>query len=422
MARRGGREGAEPARRCWCRTGPATSTCASCCRAAGSRTRAAATRSIEWQWLAELRRGPDRAVGRRCRRDRPGAAGRRRRRARARSPSAWAHCSRAASTSSCSAAACPATRRTCAPRSSSRRACGCRSSPPIRCSSCSPTTTRRTRRGSASPTARCSPTRGASSASAASSTSRSQAQMEALFADLPSALANTVEIAHALQPAPGARQAAAARLRDAAGRRRARADGRVLPHRLARGPRGAAGASSIPTPAARERERPRYVERLEFEIETILKMGFPGYFLIVADFINWAQKQRLPGRPGPRLGRRLAGRLLAQHHRPRSAALQPAVRALPEPGAGVDARLRHRLLPGQPRPRDRLREGEVRPRRGEPDRDLRHDGGEGRAARRRPRARHELRPRRLDRQAGAGAAGQDGDAAQRAARASPTTA
>jgi DNA polymerase-3 subunit alpha len=58
------------------------------------------------------------------------------------------------------------------------------------------------------------------------------------------------------------------------------------------------------------------------------------------------QAQRHPGRPGARLRRRLAGRLCARHHRPRPAALRPAVRALPEPRAGVDARLRHRLLPG----------------------------------------------------------------------------
>ena len=58
----------------------------------------------------------------------------------------------------------------------------------------------------------------------------------------------------------------------------------------------------------RERERPRYVERLEFEIETILKMGFPGYFLIVADFINWAQNNGCPVGPGRGSG---AGSLVA---------------------------------------------------------------------------------------------------------------
>jgi DNA polymerase-3 subunit alpha len=111
----------------------------------------------------------------------------------------------------------------------------------------------------------------------------------------------------------------------------------------------------------RPRARPsaRYVERLEFELDTILKMGFPGYFLIVGDFINWAKKT------AARWGR-AAARARARwwpmrwHHRPGPAAVQPAVRALPEPRAGVDARLRHRLLPGQPRPRDRLREGQVR--------------------------------------------------------------
>ncbi len=58
----------------------------------------------------------------------------------------------------------------------------------------------------------------------------------------------------------------------------------------------------------RDRERPRYVERLDFEIETILKMGFPGYFLIVADFINWAQKNGCPVGPGRGSG---AGSLVA---------------------------------------------------------------------------------------------------------------
>ena len=45
----------------------------------------------------------------------------------------------------------------------------------------------------------------------------------------------------------------------------------------------------------------------------------------------------------------------ARHHRPRSAALRPAVRALPESRARVDAGLRHRLLHGRPRPRHRVR-------------------------------------------------------------------
>ena len=59
---------------------------------------------------------------------------------------------------------------------------------------------------------------------------------------------------------------------------------------------------------ARDKELPRYVERLEFEIKVILQMGFPGYFLIVADFINWAKNNGVPVGPGRGSG---AGSLVA---------------------------------------------------------------------------------------------------------------
>jgi DNA polymerase-3 subunit alpha len=63
-----------------------------------------------------------------------------------------------------------------------------------------------------------------------------------------------------------------------------------------------------PDATKREIERPRYTERLEFEINTILNMGFPGYFLIVGDFINWAKKNGCPVGPGRGSG---AGSLVA---------------------------------------------------------------------------------------------------------------
>ena len=50
------------------------------------------------------------------------------------------------------------------------------------------------------------------------------------------------------------------------------------------------------------------MERLEFELATINKMGFPGYFLIVADFINWAKQNGCPVGPGRGSG---AGSLVA---------------------------------------------------------------------------------------------------------------
>ena len=65
--------------------------------------------------------------------------------------------------------------------------------------------------------------------------------------------------------------------------------------------------------------------------------------------------ERHRGRPGPRLGRRLDRRLRARHHRPRPARQRPAVRALPQPGAQVDAGHRHRLLGPRPRAGDPLR-------------------------------------------------------------------
>ncbi len=49
---------------------------------------------------------------------------------------------------------------------------------------------------------------------------------------------------------------------------------------------------------ADEATRAEYGERLAFELSVIAKMGFPGYFLIVADFIQWAKAQGIPVGPG----------------------------------------------------------------------------------------------------------------------------
>jgi len=51
-----------------------------------------------------------------------------------------------------------------------------------------------------------------------------------------------------------------------------------------------------------------YFDRLKFEVDIILQMGFPGYFLIVADFINWSKKNKIPVGPGRGSG---AGSLVA---------------------------------------------------------------------------------------------------------------
>ncbi len=136
---------------------------------------------------------------------------------------------------------------------------------------------------------------------------KTQAQMEALFADIPSAIANTVEIAKrcSLSLVLGKPQLPDFPTPLVDGRPLAMAEYfSILSHeglveRL---------KQRYPNEAERETQRPRYVERLDFEIRTILKMGFPGYFLIVADFINWAQKNGCPVGPGRGSG---AGSLVA---------------------------------------------------------------------------------------------------------------
>lgn len=136
---------------------------------------------------------------------------------------------------------------------------------------------------------------------------KSAAQMTQLFADVPSALANTLEIARRCNlklelgkpmlpdyPTP---EVDGVRLPIDAYFRHASFEG--LEERL---------AHLYPDAALRDQKRPGYVERLEFEINTILKMGFPGYFLIVGDFINWAKNNGCPVGPGRGSG---AGSLVA---------------------------------------------------------------------------------------------------------------
>ena len=132
---------------------------------------------------------------------------------------------------------------------------------------------------------------------------KSSAQMLELFADIPSAVANTLEIAKRCNvslvlgkpqlpdyPTPnGMAIDEYFRFSSHEG----------LKERL---------AHLYPDATKRGAERQRYEERLEFEINTILKMGFPGYFLIVGDFINWAKNNGCPVGPGRGSG---AGSLVA---------------------------------------------------------------------------------------------------------------
>ena len=132
---------------------------------------------------------------------------------------------------------------------------------------------------------------------------KTQAEMAELFADLPEALVNSVEIAKRCNltlelgkpylpnfPTPkGMSLDDFLRSESEAG----------LVLRM---------AVLYPDEKVRAAKQEEYSSRLAFEIDTIIKMGFPGYFLIVADFIRWAKANGVPVGPGRGSG---AGSLVA---------------------------------------------------------------------------------------------------------------
>ncbi|PWK59365.1 DNA polymerase III subunit alpha [Roseicyclus mahoneyensis] len=123
---------------------------------------------------------------------------------------------------------------------------------------------------------------------------KSPEEMAALFADLPEALENTVEIAR--------RCAYRARTHDPILPRFAEDEVQELRRQAQDGL--AARLAVVPHAAPVE----EYHRRLEFELGIIEGMGFPGYFLIVADFIKWAKDEGIPVGPGRGSG---AGSLVA---------------------------------------------------------------------------------------------------------------
>lgn len=132
---------------------------------------------------------------------------------------------------------------------------------------------------------------------------KTQAEMMALFSDLPEAMENSIEIAKRCNltlnlgkpflpdfPTPnGVTLDDFLRLESEIG----------LQQRM---------AVLYPNEKDRAEKQEEYSSRLAFEIDTIIKMGFPGYFLIVADFIRWAKNNGVPVGPGRGSG---AGSLVA---------------------------------------------------------------------------------------------------------------
>ncbi|GIB42128.1 DNA polymerase III, alpha subunit [Vibrio cholerae] len=131
---------------------------------------------------------------------------------------------------------------------------------------------------------------------------RSEAEMCELFADIPEALANSVEIA-----------------------KRCNVTVRLGEYFLPNFPTGGMAIEDFlvmksregleerleflfPDPEVRAKRRPEYDERLQIELDVINQMGFPGYFLIVMEFIQWSKDNDIPVGPGRGSG---AGSLVA---------------------------------------------------------------------------------------------------------------
>ena len=106
---------------------------------------------------------------------------------------------------------------------------------------------------------------------------------------------------------------------------------------------------------SRRGRAPRYRERLDYRARRHHRHGLCRLLPDRRRLHQMGEGERHSGRAGPRLGRRLGRRLGADHHRPRSARARPAVRALPQSRARVDARLRHRFLRNPPRQGHHLR-------------------------------------------------------------------
>ena len=142
-----------------------------------------------------------------------------------------------------------------------------------------------------------------------------------------------------------------------------------------------------------------YERRLSYELDMIKQMEYPGYFLIVWDFIRYAREQGIPVGPGRGSA---AGSLVAYCMRITDVDpidfdliferfLNPERVSLPDIDIDFCERRRGEVIDYVTR--------EVRPRERRADHHLRDDEGEGGGARRRPRARDVVRRRRQGRQA-----------------------
>ena len=118
---------------------------------------------------------------------------------------------------------------------------------------------------------------------------KSESEMVELFSDIPSAISNTIVVAKMcsflLEECPPSLPSYPKKL--------SFSEHQALINDSKNGLRERIKASNIGN-----NEESLYLERLSYELDVISKMGFSGYFLIVAEFVNWAKENNIPVGPG----------------------------------------------------------------------------------------------------------------------------
>ncbi|MCG8561951.1 MAG: DNA polymerase III subunit alpha [Hyphomicrobiales bacterium] len=133
---------------------------------------------------------------------------------------------------------------------------------------------------------------------------KSPSEMAETFSDLPEAIENTVEIARRCAFRPETRAPILPQFVADSGKDGGTGEADELRRQAEEGLRARLAAQGT----APNAEESTYWERLAFELDVIVGMDYPGYFLIVADFIKWAKQHNIPVGPGRGSG---AGSLVA---------------------------------------------------------------------------------------------------------------
>jgi len=126
---------------------------------------------------------------------------------------------------------------------------------------------------------------------------KSAAEMRILFADLPEACDNTLVIARRCAFMPEAQKPILPAFPCQSGRTEADELRAMAAEGLEQRLEAQVFKSGMSAPEREAAAKP-YRDRLGYELDVIVKMGFAGYFLIVADFIQWAKRQGIPVGPG----------------------------------------------------------------------------------------------------------------------------